>query len=60
MLGELQEKPHHGKGFGLTVEELALGGEADRGGLAILLDADFKKLANGQWIWVEEWIKVEE
>ena len=40
VLGELQEKPHYRKGLGLPLEELALGGEGDRSGLAILLDAD--------------------
>lgn len=40
MLGEFQQKPHQGKGLGLALEVLTLGGEGYLGGVAILLDAD--------------------
>jgi len=36
MLGELQEKPHHRKGLGLSLEELVVGAEGDQGGDSVL------------------------
>ena len=39
VLCELQEKTHHGKGFGFALEELVVGSVGDHGGLTILSDA---------------------
>jgi hypothetical protein len=46
MLGELPGKSASG-GRSRSIEELALGGEGDRSGLAILLDADLLQRQRG-------------
>ena len=39
VLCELQEKTHHGKGFGFLLEELVVGGIGDHRSFAVFLDA---------------------
>ncbi len=40
MLRELQEETRHGKGLGLSLEEVVVGGVGDHRGLAIVLDVN--------------------